>query len=97
MERMHKKMKSYADLSGKNLIYTTMKNPSLEGLPVNSDAYAEVEYTGELTEQEKKQYVTFLRNLSMDEEYIMRDDRIKLYCALKAIRFKKINDEILTF
>lgn len=95
MQYMLKEMKSYAQFYGRKLIYITMKNPNLEGLPIDSDTYAEVEYTGELTEHEKKEYVMFLKNLSMDEEYSTRDDRVRLYCTLKAIRFKEINDEIL--
>ena len=94
--RVLKQMKAYARSCEKDLIYVTVKNPSTDGLPVDSDAYAEVEYTGDLCDSERKQYVSFLNRLSMNEEYTERSDRKRRHCVLKAIRFKKIDGDILT-
>jgi len=97
LQHLSKKMKRYAENCGKNLIYITTANPELEGLPIDSDSFAEIEYTNELTEIEKKQYTSFLMKMSMNEEYSSRYNREKLHCTLKAIRFKRIADEILFF
>lgn len=88
------KMKLYAKTNGKELIYAVMSE-SCYGFPVVQDTFVDIEYTGELTDEEKKNYVQFLKRLSYNEEYSSKTDRMKLYCMLKLIRFRKITDEIL--
>ena len=89
------KMKEYAKSTGKELLYAAMSEYCL-GFPVTPDTFADVEYTGELTNEEKKSYVKFLKLLSYNEEYSARSDRFRLYSMLRLIRFRKITDEILT-
>jgi hypothetical protein len=57
--------------------------------------FANIFHVSEYIDQEKKQYVTFLKALSMNEEYSERKERADMHCTLKAIKFKKIDDEIL--
>ncbi len=87
------KMKKYAKESGKKLIYLTMTSV-YDGFPADSDPYAEVEYTGDLREDEKNQYVHFLKQLSLDEDYWGKNPR-PLRCILQAVRFTKISGEVL--
>ena len=87
------KMKLYAKLNGKQLLYAVMSE-SCEGFPVAQDTFADIEYTGELSDEEKENYVKFLKRLSYNEEYSSRNDRMKLHCMLKLIRFRKITEEI---
>lgn len=86
-------MKLYAKSSGKQLLYAVMSE-SCDGFPVVQDTFADIEYTGELSDEEKDNYVDFLKRLSYNEEYSSRSDRMKLHCMLKLIRFRKITDEI---
>lgn len=88
------KMSAYAKENGRELIYTTMTNDCQRGLPVNTDVFAEISYTGELSETEKNSYVNFLKRLSYNETY-SENRATKPRCMLKLVRFSKINDEIL--
>lgn len=94
IQRLLDKMKHYAKASGKQLLYAVMSE-CLDGFPVVQDTFADIEYTGELTDEEKNTYVQFLKRLSYNEEYSERPNRIKLHCMLKLIRFRKITDEML--
>ena len=89
------KMKDYAKSTGKELLYAVMSEYCL-GFPVKPDNFADVEYTGVLTVDEKKSYAKFLKLMSYNEEYNARSDRMRRYPMLKLIRFRKITDEILT-
>ena len=86
-------MKLYAKSCGKQLLYAVMSE-SCDGFPVVQDTFADIEYTGELSDEEKGNYVKFLKRLSYNEEYSSRNNRMKLHCMLKLIRFRKITDEI---
>lgn len=88
------KMKDYAKSTGKELLYAVMSE-NCYGFPVNQDTFADIEYTGELTDEEKKKYAQFLKGLSYNEEYNSTSNRMRLYCMLRLIRFRKITDEIL--
>ena len=88
------KMRAYAKRCDKKLVYIILSN-SPYGLLVDSDSYAEIEYTGELSAAEKSSYTDYLKALSMDEEYSARPDRVELHCTLGSIRFTKIPDEII--
>ena len=88
------KMKLYAKESGKQLLYAVMSENDY-GFPVRQDTFADIEYTGEISDEEKQRYTQFLKSLSYNEEYSARNDRMKLHCMLKLIRFRKITDELL--
>ena len=88
-----KEMKAYASLHARKLIYVTLANPLGEGLPVDSDTYAEVEYTEELTQSEKNEYINFLKKLSLSEDF-EGINPAPLHCTLEAVRFIKISEEI---
>lgn len=87
------KMKRYAKQLGKQLLYAVMSE-SCDGFPVPQDTFADIEYTGEISAEEKNNYIHFLKRLSYNEEYNAKTDRMKLHCMLKLIRFRKITDEI---
>ena len=87
------KMKLYAKSNGKQLFYAVMSE-SCDGFPVVQDTFADIEYTGKLSDEEKDNYIKFLKRLSYNEEYNSGNDRMKLHCMLKLIRFRKITDEI---
>lgn len=86
-------MKRYAMSNGKQLLYAVMSE-ACDGFPAVQDTFADIEYTGELNDEEKENYVRFLKRLSYNEEYSERNDRMKLHCMLKLVRFRKITDEI---
>ena len=88
------KMKRYAKATGRQLLYAVMSE-SCDGFPVKQDTFADIEYTGELTDEEKNNYIQFLKRLSYNEEYSTRTGRMKLYCMLKMVRFRKTTDEIV--
>lgn len=93
IRKLIKEMKAYASLHARKLIYVTLANPVEEGLPLESDTYAEVEYTEELTQSEKNEYINFLKKLSLSEGFEGRNPA-PLHCTLEAVRFIKISEEI---
>lgn len=65
-----------------------------EGFPASSDCFAEVEYTGELQNEEKKYYLETLNELATDAE--ISGGEMDIFNTLRFVRFRKITDEIIT-
>lgn len=86
------KIHSYAEQNDSRLFVALVTNNGLEGPPVNSDVFAEVEYTEELSEEEKNEYVKFLRKFSKTAEIKRR--ALCDYERLTMVSFKKIDADI---
>ena len=67
LEALLCKMKLYAKESGKQLLYAVMSENNY-GFPVRQDTFADIEYTGEISDEEKQRYTQFLKSLSYNEE-----------------------------
>ena len=85
-------MQDYAKGNGKKLYLVSITSDPRSGIPVDCSPFAEVEYTDNITQEEKTKYVEYLKKLSMDAEII--GEYLEEYNTLKMVKFKKIEDEI---
>ncbi len=86
----------YAKSMGKKLFFASLHNGGGVDEHSRFRPFAEVEYTGILSEDEKKRYIEYLKKLSIDAQVNHRGNEIimKEFCALSLIRFKRIEDDI---
>ena len=91
-EKTIEEMKIFAFKNGKYLIFESMTNVQYIGLPIENTPYAEIEYTGEINDEEKKYYIESLKKLSTDAA--LEEDSLAPFSTLEYVRFKKIDDEI---
>ena len=87
-------MRGYVHGCGRVLTFSAITGDFVEAFPVTQDCFAEVEYTGDLTEGERKEYINYLKRLSMNEKMIIGKFSDE-YCLLKLVKFRKISDEII--
>ena len=83
---------NYAEKNGSQLFVTLVTNDGQNGPAVCGDVFAEVEYTEELSEEEKNEYIKFLRKFSKTAEI-----KRKAFCdyeTLTMVSFKKIDADI---
>ena len=85
-------MKQYAKQRNSDLYFAAISREACE-FPVDSDCFAEVEYTEELQIEEKQYYITSLRKLASDG--VIDGDEMSSIETLKFIKFRKISDEII--
>lgn len=84
-------MKKYAKEHGKTLCFAAIGN---SGFPIDNDCFAEVEYTGDMQDTEKKYYLETLNELATDAEISVGE--MDIFNTLRFVRFRKITDEIIT-
>ncbi|MBR2339233.1 MAG: hypothetical protein IKA74_00180 [Clostridia bacterium] len=87
-----KKLKRYAKSKNRKLFFVPIVNDTVYGFPCDCTPFAEIEYTGSLSEEEKKTYVEYAKrfsaNTAFDSKFFNR------FVTISMIRFKKIEDEI---
>ena len=91
-EESFKKMQDYARSINRKLYFAPLTSDQECGLPVECTPFAEIEYTGVLSEAEKKTLVQYIKGFSIDAEIKM--PYLNEFCVLKMVKFKKIDDEI---
>lgn len=89
LDKLADEMRTYASESGRRLCFASMTAMS-DGLPYTIP-FAEVEYTGELSSEEKAKYVAYLKRFSHDTKDMEKDSG---RATLELVRFSKIDDEI---
>ena len=82
----------YAERNGSQLFVTCITNNGLDGPAISGDVFAEVEYTEALTEEEKCEYVNFIRKFSKTAE--IKRKQLCEYETLKMVSFKRIDSDI---
>ena len=92
-EKLFQEMQDYAKGNGKKLYFASMTTDQTIGIPLACTPFAEVEYTTPLTEEEKKQYVEYLKKLCMNAE--IEKKYLIDFPTLTMVKFKKIDDEII--
>lgn len=90
-ETLLKEMKEFAKKNGSVIYFSVLTS---EGFPASSDCFAEVEYTGELQNEEKKYYLEVLNELATDAE--ISGGEMGIFNTLRFVRFNQITDEIIT-
>lgn len=92
-EKKVEEIRAYAKKRGKTLIFLPQVNDVLDGLPVESDLFCDIEYTDPLSEEEKKTYIShvrdFMKNAEFDGKYLEE------YCCEFFVRFKRLEGEIV--
>ena len=91
-EKTFKEMQSYAKSMNRNLYFVPLTSDNNAGLPIACTPFAEIEYTGTLSEAEKKSFVEYMKSFSVDAE--IKTPYLEEFCTLKMVKFKKIEDEI---
>ena len=91
-EKKVEEIRAYAKKCGKTLIFLPQVNDVLDGLPVESDLFCDIEYTDSLSEEERERYISyvreFMKNAEFDGEYLEE------YYPEFFIRFKRGEGEI---
>ena len=88
MVEIHK----YAAQNNSRLFVACVTNNGIDGPAVSGDVFAEVEYTEELSEEEKCKYINFLKKLSKTAE--IKRKQLYEYETLKMVSFKHIDADI---
>ena len=86
-------MQGYATDNNKKLYFAALTNDQTVGIPVNCTPFAEIEYTGSIDEAEKRQYIEYLKKLSLNAE--IKGEYLEEFNTLTMVKFKKTDDEIL--
>ena len=92
--KLFERMRLYAKEHGRSLYFSSVTSGAECGVPVEIIPFAEVEYTGTLTEEEKRQYIDWLKFFSIDGEYVA-EGCIEEFPPLKMVRFRKVDDEFI--
>ena len=88
MVEIHK----YAEQNDSRLFVFCVTNNGTDGPAISGDIFAEVEYTENLSEEEKSEYIKFLTKFSKTAE--LKRKRLCEYKTLKMVSFKHINADI---
>lgn len=88
MDEIHK----YAKRNNSRLFVACITNNGIDGPAISGDVFAEVEYTESLSEEEKCEYVQFLRKLSRTAK--VKRKYLCDYETLKMVNFKQIDSDI---
>ena len=91
-EALVEEMKKYAAQRQSTLYFAAMSNEQC-GFPVENDCFAEIEYTGEMQEDDKQYYVASLRKLATDG--VVEREGMSSFETLKFVKFRKISGEII--
>ena len=92
-DRQIKKLKKIADaVEALAPRFAAMSNEQC-GFPVENDCFAEIEYTGEMQENDKQYYVASLRKLATDGA--IDGNEMSSFETLKFVKVRKISDEII--
>lgn len=83
---------NYAERNDSRLFVTCITNNSLDGPAISGDTFAEIEYTNFLSEEEKGEYINFLKKVSKTAE--IKRKRLCEYQTLKMVNFKHIDSDI---
>ena len=89
---MLKEMQEYAKSLNRKLYFVSLTSDQEMGLPVDCTPFAEIEYTGALSCEEKKKLVKYMKSFSIDAE--IKNHYLEEFCTLSMVKFKKIDDDI---
>lgn len=91
-EESFKKLQSYSESINRRLYFAPLTNDQENGLPIDCTPFAEVEYTGVLSNEEKETLVEYMKSFSINAE--IKLPYLEEFSALRMVKFKKIEDEI---
>ena len=82
----------FAKQNNSMLFVSCITNNGTDGPAVSGDVFAEVEYTEELSEEEKCEYIKFLKKYSKTAE--IKKKQLCDYPTLQMVNFKRIDSDI---
>ena len=91
-ESLMNEMIDYANANGKKMYFASLTTDQFIGLPIDCTPFAEIEYTGNINDDEKKQYIEYVRKFSMSAQ--IKGKNLEEVNTLKMVKFRKIDDEI---
>ena len=91
-EESFKKLQGYVKSTNRKLYFAPLTNNQVIGLPIDCTPFAEIEYTGTLSEAEKKELVQYMKGFSINAE--VKRSCLEEFCTLTMVKFKKVEDEI---
>ena len=87
----NEKIHEFAKRHNSRLFFTIGKD-GIDGPAIDCDVFAEIEYTEELSEEEKNEYVSFLREISKSANFERR--YLVSYETLSMVSFRRVEREV---
>ena len=92
-EKSTAQIHEFAKQHNSRLFFTVVSNDGLIGPGIDCDVFAQIEYTEELSEEEKNEYVAFLKEISKSAE--VRGKYLTPYETLTMVSFRRVVSEVM--
>ena len=92
-------LKKHLQERGKSFYLMCLSSDTLNGAPCNGNPFAEIEYTGSLTQEEKQNCLETLKKLSSDLEWYQtkngrkKETKSREFSTLTLVKIRKIKED----